>query len=660
MDGIRSLVCASAGALLLLSTSSLAATESDLTDLEIEDLMELEVTSVSKRSQKVSEVSAAVFVITEEDIRRSGALSVPEILRMAPGLHVAQVDATHWAVTARGFNDELANKLLVMIDGRSIYTPLFSGTLWGEHDLMLEDIERIEVIRGPGGTLWGANAVNGVINIITKQAGDTQGLLASTQAGSYETLTAASRFGGAVGDAAHYRIYGKIADRGAFDSNFGGEAHDDSRGLRTGGRLDWNVTEDDLFTLQGDYFQQTANKTLQSGTPSVPGLDDEEDNRGGNVLARFTHAFSDASILSLQTWYDRTNRDQFIIEEKRDTFDLELQHTFRSLPRNEIVWGAGYRVTSDRIGDSPVLSFNGSSRTDNLGSFFLQDEISVVEDLLAFTLGSKFENNDYTGFEYQPSGRIRVTPGERNTFWGAISRAVRTPSRVDEDVVFTQLQGPDVNFISGNPDIRSEELMAYELGWRARPIDSFTVDIAGYFNDYDELRTSELQSAIVVPGPFGPMTISNMQLGNKMQGHSYGTEVAANWIVTGFWRLMGGYTFNQIDLELVDGSIDTSSRLVQDRSPHHQFSLRSKLNLPWDFQFDGSLYWVGAMKNPEVDIDAYTRLDLRLAWSPRPNMEFSLVGLNLIEEHQEFPNGLITQASVVPRSLYGSIRWNFR
>jgi iron complex outermembrane receptor protein len=645
-------------ALLLLQAAaptSASEGETDLGLMSIEDLLDVEVTSVSKRAQKVADAPAAVTVLTGEDIRRSGATSIPEALRMVPGLHVAQIDGSKWAITARGFNSQFANKLLVLIDGRSVYTPLFSGVFWDVQDVMLEDVDRIEVVRGPGGTLWGANAVNGVINIITKPADATQGLLVAAGAGSIDRYFTQTRIGGSLGHGAHYRVYAKYFDRASLETDTGASAHDGWDMARGGFRVDWNATGSDSLTFQGDFYDGDEDDTLLTGTQESQAI------RGGNFLTRWNHEFSNGSATQFQLYYDRTDRNvQALLTEKRNTVDLELQHRFQPLRRHDVVVGAGYRMNADHI-DPRLTAFSPESRTDHLASSFVQDEITLIENLLSVTLGSKFEYNDYTGFEFQPSGRSLYTPSDRHSLWAAISRAVRTPSRADNDVAFTapsQDLPATFDTYAGNRGLDSETLLAYEIGYRGRPLDSVSLDVAAYYNDYEDIRSNEVLASVPCPSPPLPpaTTCRTLQFGNGIDASGWGVEASATWVATPFWQLQAGYSYMDLDVEIEPGSTDTTSVSQEGDTPRNQFFALSRVNLPFDLEFDTSLYWVQGLRSQPVD--DYTRLDLRLGWRPLEQLELSLVGQNLTESrHEEFENGLFLLRSQVPRSVYGKVTW---
>jgi iron complex outermembrane receptor protein len=625
----------------------------DLLNLSIEDLMKVEVTTVSKRAQPLSRAPAAVTVITSEDIRRSGMTNVPDLLRMVPGLHVANIDSNTWAITARGFNGQFANKLLVMIDGRSVYTPLFSGVYWDVQDLLLEDIDRIEVVRGPGGTLWGANAVNGVINIITKEAARTQGLLVTGLGGNVERAQAGVRYGGALSDSVHYRAYVKYLNRDDFDARSGVSAHDQWAVTRGGFRADWQPTGADRVTLSGDYYGGESDETSLLASQSTSDL------YGGNAIARWTHTLSDTSDVQLRVWYDRTERESDRLGEDRDTYDAEIQLHARPFERHDMVWGAGYRLTADRIQNSSGIGFSPDSRDVQLANAFVQDEISVIEDLLSLTLGTKLEYNDYTHFEFLPNARALFTPWERHSFWLAVSRAVRAPSRAENDVaLLVPSSPPPPNFLQLNGDggFDSEKVLAFELGYRAQPFTKVSFDVAGYYNVYRDLRSLEPRAPLFnFPAP-GQITVP-LIAENELDGRGYGVEVSGAWVVIDPWRLDVGYTLMLLDVEQ-QNSLDPSAQGQEKDTPVHQFHLRSRVDLPWHVEFDTALYWVDNVSNQ--DVHDYARLDARLGWHPLPSLELSLAGQNLAApSHNEFGPSFTALPTSVPRSVYGKVTWRY-
>jgi len=419
-----------------------SAEETGLFSMSIEELMNIEVSTVSKKNDAMFATPAAITVITAEDIRRSGHQSIPEVLRMVPGVHVARIDSNKWAITARGFNSMYAEKLLVLIDGRTVYTPLYSGVYWDVQDLMLEDVEQIEIVKGPGGTLWGANAVNSIINIITKKARDTQGTLVTGGIGTEEKGFSSLRYGGKLGENAYYRVYAKYFNRDESVYANGDHANDRSDMLREGFRIDWDYSEQDQITLQGDFYDghsaQRIRQTSPGPAPFVPGTNFQADNnmdiRGLNTLARWTRKHSDSSSTSLQFYYDRTERYAIQLGESRDTFDIDFQHRSQISDDHNLIWGLGYRHTGDNIDNSYTVAFNPSSCDNELFTGFVQDEITILDDLLKFIVGTKVEKNDYTGCEFQPSARLLWTPDERNTVWASFTRAVSTPSRTNADM----------------------------------------------------------------------------------------------------------------------------------------------------------------------------------------------------------------------------------
>ncbi|MBI5468977.1 MAG: TonB-dependent receptor [Deltaproteobacteria bacterium] len=643
----------------------------DLMTLSIEELMDIEVTSVSKKLQKLLEAPAAVFVVTQEDIRRSGASNIPDALRMVPGLQVARIDANKWAITSRGFNGRFANKLLVMIDGRSVYTPLFSGVFWDQQDTLIEDIERIEVIRGPGATMWGANAVNGVINIITKGAKDTQGVLLSTGAGSEERGFLNLRYGNKIGDAS-YRVYLKYFDRDTSVAPGGGEAADAWNVLRAGFRADMEMKESDSLTLQGDFYNGEAGITTTAATLTSPFQSTSSDDTyiaGGNLLARWRRAFSSTSDMALQFYYDRTEFKFEDIEENRDTFDLDFQHRFALGGLHEILLGLGYRLTRDDIKSSFYLSLDPESRQDNLLSAFVQDEIELLKEKLVLTVGSKFEHNNYTGVEIQPSARLLWTPDPDHSVWTAVSRAVRTPSRAEDDIRINSRVVPPGVFdpalpailaVLGDRNYESEELIAFELGYRLRPLERLSLDLATFYNLYDNMRTLELGSASLETTPSPAHIVVPFTAANMMDGETYGVEVSADWQALDWWSVHLAYTYMEINLRLEGGSTDTTSEEnVEGQSPHSQISLRSFMDLGKGLELDIWARYVDDL--PDLNIESYTTLDARLSWKPRKDLEISVIGQNLLDKsHREFAPELINiLATEVERSVYGKLTWRF-
>jgi len=636
-----------------------------LANMDISELMQLKV-SILGPSQTISEAPAAISVVRQEDIKRSGAQNIPEALRLVPGMDVAQLDASQWAVSARGFNDVFANKLLVMQDGRSIYTPLFSGVFWDVQGTMMEDIDRIEVVRGPGATLWGANAVNGVINIITRSAADTQGLLVSGGGGNQERGFGGVRYGGVVNSNVFYRVYGTYENHDATVLADGSNANNSWQMARGGFRADWNPTDDNLLTFQGDGYAGWINQVFGTFNPLNPptyttSVQDDMTADGANALGRWTHTFSDTADFKLQGYYDYTGRDAAIFNEQRHTFDLNFQHEFALGDRNHVIWGLGYRLTSDTEVNNPTVSFNPASKTLNLFSAFAQDEIALVKDRLRLTLGSKFEHNDYTGLEVQPGARLSWTPTEHQTFWASISRAVRTPSRAEESITLMQSRQVAPNFfvpvtISGSGAFESEEEIAYEAGYRTEPFKRLSLDLAAFYNDYTDLRSLQ-------QNPGNP---TQFVLGNELRGDTYGVEASATWKVEDWWRVQPAYTLLHTDLRArPDGASppdNTSVAYVEGSSPQNQFSIRSSMDLPHDVTFDLALRYVD--KLPTYQVGSYFELDARLGWQITKNLEVALVGQNLLHDHHaEFgPSYINTQngnKTEIPRSIYGTITWRF-
>ena len=654
----------------------MAATNAELSALSsmsIEQLMNVKV-SILGPSETVSRTPAAVSVVTQDDIKRSGARNIPEALRLVPGLDVAQIDSSEWAVSARGFNDQSANKLLVLEDGRSIYTPLFSGVFWDVQDTMMENIDHIEVVRGPGATVWGANAVNGVINIITKSAEDTQGWLVSGGGGTLERGFADVRYGGKIGDNAYYRVYGNYSDHAGAVLPDGTDAANSWQMARGGFRVDWDAAEQNSFTIQGGGYAGWIREVIVGLYSPVPpfteSIPDDWQVHGADVLGHWTHTFSDTSDLKVQAYYDYTSRKAPIFDEERHTFDLSLQHEFALGGRNQVVWGLGYHVTTDTEQNNPIISFNPDTQTENLYSGFLQDEIALVKDRLSLTLGSKLEHNDYTGVEYEPGARLLWTPWadsslrslSSQTFWASVSRAVRTPSRVEETFMSTLATGgalPEISY--GTNGFESEKLMAYEIGYRVQPLEKLSFDLAAYYNDYDDLRSVEL---VAGPTPLTPTTPPTTALGNDLYGHTYGVEISATWKAADWWRLQPSYTYLHMDLHAHPAGLmpEYTQKMVaqtEGSNPQNQFSIRSSMDLPHGVTFDTMLRYVDDL--PYFPIASYFELDARLGWRINKHWELAIVGQNLLHDrHAEFNSTEVyTQATEIPRSVYGTITWQF-
>jgi iron complex outermembrane receptor protein len=617
-------------ALLLIAAipvQSAAQGSRDLADLSLEELGSIEVTSVSGRAERLADAPASIFVITGEDIRRSGVTSLPEALRLAPNLQVARTNANSYAISARGFNNSIGNKLLVLIDGRTVYTPLFSGVFWNAQDVMLEDIERIEVISGPGATLWGTNAVNGVINVTTRAARDTQGALVSGGAGNLERGTAV-RYGGRLGDNGHFRLYGKYFDRDNTELSNGTPVRDSWDKGQVGFRADWGAG-DRSFTVQGDAYQGE----LEQATPGKTRID------GVNLLGRWNQRLGDGSNLRLQGYYDRTERDQpGVFREDLDILDLEIRHSLKPLGRHAVIWGGGYRYARDEVTNSAALAFLPAERDLNWWNVFVQDEIALRRDL-GLTLGTRLESNDYTGVEVLPSVRLAWKPAPDRLVWSAISRAVRSPSRLDREL-FAPGSAPFL--LKGGPNFKSEVSNVAELGYRAQASSALTYSLTAFYHKHDRLRSVE-------PAPGGGLVLDN-----KIEGSTYGAEAWGNYRVTNGWRLSAGLVLLKQDLRLKPESRDTSGVDALGNDPTHQWMLRSAFDLTPRHEFDVMVRHIGALPDPGVP--AYTAVDARLAWRPRRDLELSVTLNNLLDaKHPEF--GAPATRSEFERSVFLKMLW---
>jgi iron complex outermembrane receptor protein len=588
----------------------------DIADLSLEELANVQVTSVSKRPESLSNAASSIFVISGTDIHRSGATTLPEALRLAPNLEVARVDARNYSVTARGFSNPFENKLLVLIDGRTVYSPLFSGVYWDVQDVVMEDVERIEVISGPGATMWGANAVNGVINIITKSAAATQGALLSATIGKDER-NGAVRYGGALSNGGHYRVYAKYASNDDLQTEKGSTLLTGWHRQQAGFRTDWG-NETRNVTVQGDLVD---GKLHQAGTADIQ-------VRGANVLGRVNQTFADGSNATLQMYWDHTERDQpLAFVEHLDTLDLQLQHAVDLGESNRLVWGGGYRWGHDRVQNGPAFGFLPGALNLHWANLFAQDEFAL-RDNLRLTAGLKFEDNNYTGVEVLPTLRLAWNPKPSTLVWGSLSRSVRAPSRIDRDLyaptVPAVVNGVPQYGIAGGPDFESEVANVFELGYRAQPLPTLSYSATAFFGRYDKLRTLE-------PNPNGTGSVFR----NFAHGDTRGIEAWATWQAAKNWRLMGGGVVQRIDTAANSGSRDSIGATgLATSDPSHYWMLRSSHDLADGQELDLTLRYVGALERPAVP--SYTALDLRYGWRIRKGLELSLIGRNLLDpQHAE-------------------------
>ena len=607
-----------------------------LKKLQFEQLFDIEISTVSRRPERLVDAASAVQVITAEEIRRSGASSLTEALRLAPNLQVAQVSSSQWAISARGFDSTTANKLLVLIDGRTVYTPLFSGVFWDVQNVMLEDIDHIEVISGPGATLWGSNAVNGVINVITKSARDTQGALVSGGGGSFLRGFGNARYGDKIGEDVYFRAYGMGFDR---DNTFfrNRRAADTAWFIGQGGfRADWLPAHGANVSIQGNFYGGDIGQT-GPGNVTVDGQ---------NFTGRWNHPLAGNSDVSLQLYWDRTRRRiPGSITEVLNTYDMEFQHRLSLGERNRLIWGAGYRFMHDDVANGQALAFLPGHRNLHLFSGFLQDEITLLRDRLVLTVGSKIEHNVFSGFEFQPSARIAWMPVMNHTFWAAASRAVRTPSRIDTEIFVPRV--PPFLLRGGGDRFDSETVLAYELGYRTELANRIGLSISTFYNDYDDVRSVEPLS-----GAPGQLIILN-----GLRAHTYGAELSIAWQALDWWRLRGGYTYFAKDMHL-GRSRDVNQGRGEGNDPHHQFLIHSMINLPASLEFDSVLRYVDNLNQRGPVVPSYVSLDLRLGWRPTPGWEFAIVGQTLLDKrHAEF--GAPATRQEIPRSVFGKVTWKF-
>lgn len=649
---------------LALTSIPVRSAENDMLDLDLSSLMQIQITSAGRKEQNITDVPASVYVIDQTSIRNSGATSIPELLRMVPGLQVARISSSKWAITSRGFNGTFANKLLVQIDGRSVYTPSYSGVYWDVQNVVLEDIERIEVIRGPGATLWGSNAVNGIINVITKQSSDTQEGLIVVGAGNQEKLLATGRYGTQFNKNTYARFYVNRHDQESHKLLASKtDAYDDWNMSSGGFRLDGDHNLTNSWTLQGDLYHGRNNQidTLWTETPPYANsqIKNTASTHGHNLLARWTHKKSEKNSKTIQIYYDFTNRDESYLEQTNHTLDVDLQHRFQLGVSHDIVWGLGYRFNKDNFTNTYQVSVTPEKSTTNTLSTFLQDEITLLPDRVWLSLGSKFEHNEYTGYEAQPNIRILFKPQEKHSLWASVSWAVRTPSRMESNGRITTAVIPPTPIrisIFGNSNFDSEELTAYEVGYRHNPLPNFSLDLALFYNDYSKLQSYSQES------PTAPIFFSN-----TMEGKTYGLELAIKWLPAPWLETELGYSYIYLSMD-DDLTTDFSPyTTVEGSSPNNQISCRAQIELFENLHFN---IWgrytdeliassVAAIQN-NIIVSDYFSLDANIKWVPIEGIEFTIAGQNLLDsKHLEFVSEQFTLPTEIERSIYAKLNWKF-
>jgi iron complex outermembrane recepter protein len=651
--------------MLLRCGAAFAADGGDLTSLSLEQLMNEPVTSVSKKQTRLSESPAAITVVTQDDLQRMGITTLPEALRLVPGMDVAQIDTNQWAVSARGFNSEFADKLLVLIDGRTVYTPASGGVFWNAQDVVLEDVERIEVIRGPGATLWGANAVNGVVNIITKSARDTQGALLAAAGGSLVNPLLTARYGGQVDSDLSWRVYAKYFDRDGIADQTRTADQGPWHSVHGGFRTDRNASAEDAITVQADTYDGQADNQVTQVTlapPSALPIDNQTDIGGSDLLARWTRTLSTDSTLELQTYFDQVNQGDGYGREHRNTFDFYLQHRFGLGSRNDLIWGVDSRYTSIQQRQSANLTWSPLNLDIGLYSLFVQDEISLVPEKLRLILGSKAEHNELSGLSVEPDLRLLWTPSDRQTVWTAASRASRTPAEFELDGTLnlaafqSSPNGPPVALaIVPSLRLQSEELLAYELGYRFQPLATVSIDLSSFFNRYDKVVNREPVAGEFVASPV-PHVLAGLMEENVDDARTFGVEASVQWQPVREWKLMGSYSWLRMHV--------WPDPTEEYESPRGQFQARSYLDLPWRFELNTAVYYVDSVLEQSgpalVRIASYVRFDAGLIWKRDARLSIGLWGQNLFDgRHLEFASQNTTLLTPVPQSWLAKVTCSF-
>jgi iron complex outermembrane receptor protein len=631
-----------------------------LKSLSLEDLSKIKVNSVSKEPSPAFRAAAAVTVFTRDDIRRSGATNIPDILRLVPGVEVAQIDGNKWAVGIRGFEGRLSKSMLVLIDGRSVYTPLFAGVYWEMQDVMLDAIDRIEVIRGPGGTIWGANAVNGVVNIITRRAQDTQGTLVNASGGNVEQGSLHAYYG-AGDDALSYRISGGGFTRGA-QHHPDGRNFDDWRRVESGFRIDWkSSTRDNVYAI-GNAYRVVAGSKLGLSTYSPPALNNVEDNgnfSGQNFLAGWRRALSNGSDFQVRAYYDRTSRDDLNYKEVRHAVDLDFIHHL-ALNRHDVIWGGGIHISPSTYTQLvPTVDFRPHTETYSVYSGFVQDSISLAPNRFTLILGTKLEHNSYSGFQAQPSLRFSWTPTEQQTLWGAFTHAVRTPSRLEQGFEFTALAVPSIPLyfrLIGDGEFSPEKLDGLELGYRKYLTNAGFISISTYFNRYNDLLSVENRPPAPELSPPPTHLVLPLYFRNGIQAQTAGFEIASLWDLRRWWRLRANYAYMHLDAKRDSSSNDASTvGQLEGDSPRHTVVVQSFLTLPRSFEMSLTFRRVSAI--PDQKVAAYSTGDARIARRFNRELELAAVGRNLLQPaHPEYggaPGALVG----IRRSVYLQLTW---
>ena len=652
-------------AIFFMSFSPFAGAVDDTTAEEKKSMtFNPQIFSLSKKKENAFDVASATYILSSEDIRRSGATSIPEALRLVPGVQVARMSGNTWAISIRGFDRQFSNKLLVMIDGRTVYTQLFSGVSWDIHDYVMEDIDRIEVIRGPGGTIWGSNAVNGIINIITKSAVRTQGTYVSQIVGDQDKSITEARYGGALNNNKDdYRLYVKKAVRDGLDNyNTKGSNHDGNSQDRAGFRYDISSIKDSSISIHGDIFSGTASNYFS--TLNNPNKNNK-DSRGANIVVNWDKKLSKQSSFILNSYFDY---DQFsipVLQRSAKTFDVDFQHFYNPSKDNQFIWGLGYRQIADDIEESTMLNgvapvnYSPDHRNDQWFTSFIQEKFGLIPDKLYLTIGSKFEKNDFTGFEYQPNARLAYYPSRNQTVWVSVSRAIRTPTRGESDINL-KAANTNVTVNQGSSTYGIEQLIAYEAGYRIKPTIKTLIDATTFYNQYSKLRTFELINGVPTAANLG-------------YGESQGFEISGKWQVTNDWRMEASYDYLNLDLHISKNSTDNTSiigaadglQVAEGMSPKNQVKLRSFYNISPKIEFDNILYYVDNLPTAgatyrTTGIPSYFRFDTRLGYLPSRNLDLSVGIQNLLDQgHREFKAALYNNQTEIGRTFYVKAVWQY-